>query len=234
MIQLLTLLHALSERHRCLVDSSVEPTADPAVDFRLEPPAAGVAGGAPPRSGTLTSRAPALPPSAFLNRKLNAKLLRQLQDPLALCSRSFPSWCAQLTLHCPFLFSFESRRLLLSSTEFGLARALQRLQAHTNEGSAGGGSSAERSEQARLGRLPRQKLRITRSGLLESAIKVMDLYASNEASIEVEYFGEVGTGLGPTQEFYTLVSRELRREQHGLWLSEESPPPLRRRRRGAM
>jgi len=31
--------------------------------------------------------------------------------------------------------------------------------------------------------------------LLESAIKVMDLYASSKAILEIEYFDEVGTGL---------------------------------------
>uniref|UniRef100_A0A7S0JI46 HECT domain-containing protein n=1 Tax=Calcidiscus leptoporus TaxID=127549 RepID=A0A7S0JI46_9EUKA len=131
----------------------------------------------------------ALPPSAFVNRKLNAKLLRQLQDPLALCSRSLPGWCSALTSDCGFLFNFDSRRLFLHSTAFGLSRALQRLQQHSQEGGASSVSS-ERSE-FRLGRLPRQK---------------------------------VGTGLGPTLEFYTLVSLELRRSELGLWHSEEPPP----------
>ena len=36
----------------------------------------------------------------FLNRKLNAKLLRQLADPLALCSRALPSWCDALSAGC--------------------------------------------------------------------------------------------------------------------------------------
>jgi E3 ubiquitin-protein ligase TRIP12 len=58
---------------------------------------------------------------------------------------------------------------------------------------------------------------------MDSALKVMDLYASQKALLEVEYFGEVGTGLGPTLEFYTLVSRELRRAELRLWL-DDGPP----------
>lgn len=58
---------------------------------------------------------------------------------------------------------------------------------------------------------------------MDSALKVMDLYASQKALLEVEYFGEVGTGLGPTLEFYTLVSRELRRSELRLWL-DDGPP----------
>ena len=48
--------------------------------------------------------------------------------------------------------------------------------------------------------------------MLEAAVKVMELYARNKAVLEVEYFDEVGTGLGPTLEFYTLVSQELQRK----------------------
>ena len=164
--------------------------------------------------------------SAYLNRKLNAKLQRQLADPLALCSRALPSWCSSLASGCPFLFAFETRRLYLHSTAFGLSRALQRLQQSTQDGvaSAPNGSQSERSE-FRLGRLPRQKVRISRGRVMDSALKVMDLYASQKALLEVEYFGEVGTGLGPTLEFYTLVSRELRRSELRLWLDETAPTP---------
>ena len=39
----------------------------------------------------------------------------------------------------------------------------------------------------------------------------MELYARQRSVLELEYFGEVGTGLGPTLEFYTLLSHELQR-----------------------
>lgn len=35
--------------------------------------------------------------------------------------------------------------------------------------------------------------------------------------MEIQYENEVGTGLGPTLEFYTLVSKELQRADLGLW-----------------
>ncbi len=52
-------------------------------------------------------------------------------------------------------------------------------------------------------------MRISRGNLLASAFKVFELYGSNSSVLEVEYFEEVGTGLGPTLEFYSLVSRSL-------------------------
>ena len=34
---------------------------------------------------------------------------------------------------------------------------------------------------------------------------------------EIQYEGEVGTGLGPTLEFYSLVSKEIQRADLQLW-----------------
>lgn len=68
-----------------------------------------------------------------------------------------------------------------------------------------------------LGRLQRQKVRISRKHILESAIKVFELYGSSSSILEVEYFEEVGTGLGPTLEFYSLVSREFARKDLKIW-----------------
>jgi len=41
--------------------------------------------------------------------------------------------------------------------------------------------------------------------------------ANSKSLLEIQYENEVGTGLGPTLEFYTLVSRELQRADLGLW-----------------
>lgn len=38
------------------------------------------------------------------------------------------------------------------------------------------------------------QVRISRRHLLESALKVFELYASAKSQLEIEYFGEVGTG----------------------------------------
>lgn len=158
-------------------------------------------------------------PDDFINSKLTPKLARQIQDALALCSGSLPSWCYQLTKACPFLFPFETRRQYFYSTAFGLSRALYRLQ--QQQGADGHGSTGER--ELRVGRLQRQKVRVSRNRILDSAAKVMEMYSSQKAVLEVEYFGEVGTGLGPTLEFYTLLSHELQKSGLGMWRSGSSP-----------
>lgn len=149
--------------------------------------------------------------SEFVNSKLTPKLARQIQDALALCSGSLPSWCYQLTKACPFLFPFETRRQFFYSTAFGLSRALYRLQQQQGDGQG----SNER--EVRVGRLQRQKVRVSRNRILDSAAKVMEMYSSQKAVLEVEYFGEVGTGLGPTLEFYTLLSHDLQKVDLGMW-----------------
>uniref|UniRef100_A0A0A0LPP5 HECT-type E3 ubiquitin transferase n=1 Tax=Cucumis sativus TaxID=3659 RepID=A0A0A0LPP5_CUCSA len=156
-----------------------------------------------------------VPHEEFINNKLTPKLARQIQDALALCSGSLPSWCYQLTKACPFLFPFETRRQYFYSTAFGLSRALYRL--HQQQGADGLGTVNER--EGRVGRLQRQKVRVSRNRILDSAAKVMEMYSSQKAVLEVEYFGEVGTGLGPTLEFYTLLSHELQRAGLGMWRS---------------
>jgi E3 ubiquitin-protein ligase TRIP12 len=58
--------------------------------------------------------------------------------------------------------------------------------------------------------------------MLESAMKVMDIYGSSPSILEVEYFEEVGTGLGPTLEFYSTVSKEFAKKKLKLWRENES------------
>lgn len=163
-----------------------------------------------------------VPSEEFINSKLTPKLARQIQDALALCSGSLPSWCYQLTKACPFLFPFETRRQYFYSTAFGLSRALYRLQ--QQQGADGHGSVNER--EVRVGRLERQKVRVSRNRILDSAAKVMEMYSSQKAVLEVEYFGEVGTGLGPTLEFYTLLSRDLQRVGLAMWRSNSASEKL--------
>uniref|UniRef100_A0A1J3H294 HECT-type E3 ubiquitin transferase n=1 Tax=Noccaea caerulescens TaxID=107243 RepID=A0A1J3H294_NOCCA len=163
----------------------------------------------------LSTIAAKVPHEEFINSKLTPKLARQIQDALALCSGSLPSWCYQLTRACPFLFPFQTRRQYFYSTAFGLSRALNRLQ--QQQGADGSGSTNER--EMRIGRLQRQKVRVSRSRILDSAAKVMEMYSSQKAVLEVEYFGEVGTGLGPTLEFYTLLSHDLQMVSLGMWRS---------------
>jgi E3 ubiquitin-protein ligase TRIP12 len=154
------------------------------------------------------------PLSQFVNTKLTAKLNRQLEEPLIVASNCLPSWSEDLARLYPFLFPFETRHLFLQSTSFGYARSMSRWQNAQSQEEA---RRDRRDERPFLGRLQRQKVRISRSKILESAVKVMELYGASQSILEVEYFDEVGTGLGPTLEFYSTVSKEFCKKKLKLW-----------------
>lgn len=53
----------------------------------------------------------------------------------------------------------------------------------------------------------------------------MDELASSRSLLEIQYEDEVGIGLGPTLEFYTLVSRELQKIDLHMWRGDPCPLP---------
>ena len=159
------------------------------------------------------------PVSQFVNTKLTAKLNRQLEEPLIVASNCLPNWSEDLARLYPFLFPFETRHLFLQSTSFGYARSIGRWQNQSTEDSR---RHPHRDDRPYQGRLQRQKVRISRTRILESAQKVMELYGGSTSVLEVEYFEEVGTGLGPTLEFYSTVSKEFSKKKLKMWRENDS------------
>ncbi|KAK2761596.1 Ubiquitin fusion degradation protein 4 [Arachnomyces sp. PD_36] len=160
------------------------------------------------------------PLAQFINTKLTAKLNRQLEEPLIVASGCLPDWSEDLACKFPFLFPFETRHLFLQSTSFGYSRSMARWQ--NSQNGDDNRRDQRRDERPFLGRLQRQKVRIARPRILESAVKVMEMYGSSPSVLEVEYFDEVGTGLGPTLEFYSTVSKEFSKKKLKLWRENES------------
>ncbi|EUC59067.1 E3 ubiquitin protein ligase [Rhizoctonia solani AG-3 Rhs1AP] len=167
-----------------------------------------------------TDAPPAIvPESAFINNKLTAKLTRQLEEPMIVASQCLPDWAIELPQQYHFLFPFSTRFSFLQSTSFGYARLITKWQSQQQRTSD---SSRRDDAFGYLGRLQRQKVRISRHHILESAVKVLELYGSSSSVLEVEYFEEVGTGLGPTLEFYSLVSKEFARRELKMWRDADS------------
>ncbi|TFK74978.1 hypothetical protein BDN72DRAFT_886090 [Pluteus cervinus] len=160
--------------------------------------------------------------SAFVNNKVTAKLTRQLEEPMIVASSCLPDWALDLPQHFPFLFPFATRYNFLQSTSFGYARLILKWQSQQTRGQD---TSRRDDGIGFLGRLQRQKVRISRKHILESAVKVFELYGSSSSVLEVEYFEEVGTGLGPTLEFYSLVSKEFARKDLKIWRDADSTGP---------
>ncbi|KAI0730615.1 hypothetical protein C8Q76DRAFT_644034 [Earliella scabrosa] len=174
-------------------------------------------------SERLTPAKRILAPSAFVNNKLTAKLTRQLEEPMIVASSCLPDWALDLPQHFPFLFPFATRYNFLQSTSFGYARLILKWQ--SQQQNRGQDNSRRDDGVGFLGRLQRQKVRISRKHILESAVKVFELYGSSSSILEVEYFEEVGTGLGPTLEFYSLVSKEFARRDLKIWRDADPTMP---------
>ncbi|XP_040283734.1 E3 ubiquitin-protein ligase TRIP12 isoform X7 [Bufo bufo] len=154
--------------------------------------------------------------SEFINSKLTAKANRQLQDPLVIMTGNIPTWLTELGKSCPFFFPFDTRQMLFYVTAFDRDRAMQRLLDTNPE------INQSDSQDSRVApRLDRKKRTVNRDELLKQAESVMQDLGSSRAMLEIQYENEVGTGLGPTLEFYALVSQELQRADLGLWRGEE-------------
>ncbi|GAB2254951.1 hypothetical protein Droror1_Dr00008729 [Drosera rotundifolia] len=146
----------------------------------------------------------------FVNNKLTEKLVQQLRDPLSVCIGALPLWCTQLMSSCPFLFSFEARCKFFQLVAFGRPQ-------NQAESSSQGDSEVPRERRVSGGRQSKQKFLVDRLNVLDSATKIMETYENHKVALEVEYIGEVGTGLGPTIEFFTLVSRAIQDTDLGMW-----------------
>jgi E3 ubiquitin-protein ligase TRIP12 len=165
--------------------------------------------------------------SAFLNNKLTAKIAKQLAEPIMTISAIHPDWSWSLMYNSWFLFPFETRLKFLRCTGLGNSRNLVNwLQYHKP-------SSAESSiNLSPLTRTDRLKVKIARKGIFEALVKVIGLIGEKISMLEVEFLNEVGSGLGPTLEFFALVSEAVRKREGvalksgcpriPIWRTEES------------
>lgn len=155
---------------------------------------------------------PIIVQSEFINSKLTAKVNRQLQDPIIIMTSNLPQWLKEVASACPFLFPFETRQLLFYVTSFDRDRALLRLLDSVPELGA-----AESGQERVTPDLDRKKRVISRDNLMKHAETVIGELGTSRSLLEIQYENEVGTGLGPTLEFYTLVSKEIQRADLSLW-----------------
>ncbi|KAL9642693.1 hypothetical protein ABK040_009772 [Willaertia magna] len=150
---------------------------------------------------------PLLPPREFINPRLASKLVRFIQDPYYLFGHCLPDWISVLMEHCHFLFTTEIRTLYFDLTTKGIARAIQTIQSRqtkTND------LINHHQRRGRLIHINKQKIKLAREpNLLESAYKALIHENPTKRVLEFEFKDEIGTGQGPTMEFFTIVSKEL-------------------------
>ena len=158
---------------------------------------------------------PAIPLKEFTNNKLTVKANRQLQDPVVIMTGGLPNWLSELAYACPFMFPFEIRYLLFYVVCFDRDRALHRLFENTPEY-----SSSDNRERFLTPRLEKRRKLIPRNEIFRFAESLFSDVSNSKSMLEIQYENEVGTGLGPTLEFYALVSKEFQRAELEMWRGE--------------
>ncbi|CAK8697801.1 unnamed protein product [Clavelina lepadiformis] len=177
---------------------------------------------------SLQSNGRLLPLSDFVNTKLATKCNRQLQDPLMIMTGELPPWLSELAHSCPFVLPFEVRQLLFRIVSFDRDRAMQYLidvgalpDLQSSTSNSVGSSMNHDSGNRFMPKIEKKKCVAKRENLLSQAEQLMQDHGHSRAMLEVQFDGEVGTGLGPTLEFYTLTSHELQRSELSLWRYDE-------------
>lgn len=183
----------------------------------------------------------------FTNNFLCLQVNRVLQQPVRVVTNALPLWCFRLVNDFAFVLDYDTRYHFTYSISCGSARAIQYLcrsvwkravmeePVSAARGSAGNSrrrtrDGGNRSRTAalvnisRMVKLPRLKVRVARSRLLQSAMKLLAIYGGKKAVIEIEFLGEVGTGLGPTTEFFTLICQEIQSRHLQMWRDENKQP----------
>jgi len=140
--------------------------------------------------------------TVYVNRRLSNMLASALGDALTVCSGALPAWCRSVASAFPLVFPLEARLELFKALAFGVSRSMYRFH-EAVEGSAATVA------------LRRQKAVLPRDRALDSAVVLMPKLT--KAVLVVDFADEIGHGLGPTLEFYSLVCLEVSLASAGMW-----------------
>jgi E3 ubiquitin-protein ligase TRIP12 len=160
--------------------------------------------------------------SEFVNSKIAAKANRQLQDPLVIMTGHLPKWLPELIITCGYLFPFETRLMFFYASSFDRDRAMQKLLDTNSEIGNNNTNDGANSSERLVPKLERKKKTIIReSDIFKQSETILNEFGKSKALLEIQYENEVGTGLGPTLEFYALVSLEMQKVDYELWRGEK-------------
>jgi hypothetical protein len=150
-----------------------------------------------------------LTPSLFHNHKLDSYLQKSIKDPYNLV-QGISSSMQQIFNNCPYLFPFQTKLLYFKLVSFISAidvhRSIYFLRQFLRQ--HGGVNSKMKEHENNLKKITRQKERIQRGKLLDSAFALIQKIDKRNF-LEVSFDGEEGIGLGPTLEFYDNIADEF-------------------------
>ncbi|KAG5470509.1 hypothetical protein LSCM1_01753 [Leishmania martiniquensis] len=168
----------------------------------------------------LNTFAPAISIAEFQHAKLNCKAVQQCSQML-LAGQQRGTWAVKLALDCTYLFSYSTRKFLFDVGFTSTDRCLIQLRKYRELFGLNEPRASNEQMRGIYGQLKKEAKRVWREDILECAKKVLsaqDAQARNRVW-SFHFYNENGWGDGPTREFYTLVSQQLRQRKLGLWRS---------------
>lgn len=149
----------------------------------------------------------------FINPKVTLLISRASRDGYSVSKGSVPSWCYNLSMDFNFLSKFPARHLLFK-VSFDPKRSLINLQNYLKSFDP----SFSTTHQIVITKGLRLKVIVERESIIQYATKFLNDPITSKfiGYLEFEYLNEIGNGIGPTLEFYSLVIEKLKNDEN-LW-----------------
>ena len=149
----------------------------------------------------------------FINSKVTLLISKACSDGYSVAKSSLPSWCKNLSIDCGYLSKFDSRQLLFK-VSFDPLKSLINLQNYLKSIDP----NYPNNKTISIDKNMRLKIIVERNKILEHGFKIVNnpMTSKFNGFLEFEYLGEIGNGLGPTLEFYSLIVEKIY-EQKYLW-----------------
>ncbi|KAK8807211.1 hypothetical protein WA158_003970 [Blastocystis sp. Blastoise] len=149
-----------------------------------------------------------IPESSFISPSVNGVLVKQLKDTIIILAHAYPSWLQYLLNHYGFMFNFFDKQNYFYYTAFYTLSLIRRLK--------------DNNMISR--KIP--SINSTIRFVVQRYHAIMDMtYLGNVVGsrfdIQIQFFNEEGVGQGPTREFVSLVTKEIQRQELGIWRNSE-------------
>ena len=150
----------------------------------------------------------------FFNQKIERFLFELSVDQFKLNNTYFPILGEYIAKNNESLIKFPTRLLSFKTSFPKSFKSLINLQNHIKHLNLNNRSR----HSVTLKKTMRLKISVERDKIIEHGFNIMneELYSKYKGYLEFEYIGEMGNGIGPTLEFYTLILEKIK-EDKTLW-----------------
>ena len=160
----------------------------------------------------------------FHHYKLDANVLKSIQDPHKLVSGGLTGLLKEIFSSCSFLFHYETKLLYFKLVSFmgvDINRSLGYLRAYQKKRAAGQQIFIPDQREERKGggnvNETMQKEEVGRETIFYDALAIMDRIEKRK-QLNIYFKDEAGFGLGPTYEFFSLLAAQIHQANNGtMW-----------------